>query len=256
MKLKERYRRLTLWNRLAAWGAVASIGGAVLTLIALLLSFASKSETTEDPRKTAAPAPVENVASTQETTQQELSGVDVLNKDDEVNSPGGSRSRSQPTTESPERDSRPSSGDHAALWRPPIADRQVERHYQGTITYLTPVETPKQEKFLGIRVGRRVTTPHRLPVLDYGQDIELPLDQVSRLEVLNPIPHNQVVDWPGYLQTEEIPQIEIRIFNRAGGSSYYNMYATGWFYYLAADGSERGLHPCRVQSFELTSWDD
>ncbi len=31
MKLRERYRRLTLWNKLSVWGAVASLVGLVAT---------------------------------------------------------------------------------------------------------------------------------------------------------------------------------------------------------------------------------
>ncbi|MCP4601212.1 MAG: tetratricopeptide repeat protein [Proteobacteria bacterium] len=38
MRLRERYRRLTLWNKLAAWGALSSILGVTLTLILTLSS--------------------------------------------------------------------------------------------------------------------------------------------------------------------------------------------------------------------------
>ncbi len=41
MKLRERYRRLNLWNKLAFWGSVASIAGLIVAVVALALPLSS-----------------------------------------------------------------------------------------------------------------------------------------------------------------------------------------------------------------------
>jgi len=59
MRNAERYRRLTGWNKLAAWGAVASILGLAVTLLAL---FARSTDTPEGRTVALQPSSTESVA--------------------------------------------------------------------------------------------------------------------------------------------------------------------------------------------------
>lgn len=133
-----------------------------------------------------------------------------------------------------------------ADWRPPVADREIRTQFTGSISYLDPDESVRTEKFRGLDVGIRITTPHNLPVIDAGIEVELPLKHIRRIEVLDPIPHRDVANWPRYFQ-EQVPRITVLVTDSGGTVSKYWMYATHWWYYLAEDFTVRGLHLCRVK---------
>lgn len=132
-------------------------------------------------------------------------------------------------------------------WRPPVADIEIKTQFTGNISYLDPEESVRSERFRGLDVGIRVTTPHNPPVIDAGIEVELPLKYIRRIEVRDPIPHKDLAKWPSRFLREEIPRITILVTDSGGTVNTYSMYATHWWYYLAEDATVRGLHPCRVK---------
>ena len=66
MKLRERYRRLTFWNKFAFWGSVASIIGLPLGIVALVIALGPKSHVEYD------------VPSTKKESQEAPSQVEPL----------------------------------------------------------------------------------------------------------------------------------------------------------------------------------
>ncbi|MBN1509771.1 MAG: hypothetical protein JW955_23190 [Sedimentisphaerales bacterium] len=49
MKLRERYRRLNLWNKLAVWGSMASIAGLILTAVITMMPSSSQPQNSGGP---------------------------------------------------------------------------------------------------------------------------------------------------------------------------------------------------------------